>query len=237
MYNIPLFDDFFGVHVLIGGTPGSGKSVLLDDMIFHIASKDPRTHKLVIIDPKRVSFMKWESLPHIIRYSDEKPIAYNPDEITNTLETMVDFMENRYTYMMENRIEKITNNPVYVIIDELANVMLDKKNHTPLYRLLTLGRAADIHVIAATQNPSRKVLPGEMQCCFEGVRIGLHCSATESRMIIGSPDCDKLPDYGKMIVKKSGRINTYDVPLLDPETIQNQINEWIVAMAINKSFK
>jgi hypothetical protein len=55
-------------------------------------------------------------------------------------------------------------------------------------------------------------------------------------MIIGSADCDTLPKYGKMIVKKDGYTKQYSVPFLTPETIQEQVQEWAVAMAIQKTF-
>lgn len=217
-----IINEWLKTHMLIAGTTGSGKTVLLDNIIFHISNSDPAYNKLVLIDPKRLSFRKWRTLPHVIKYDDNKEIATEPHEITNSLLALVNIMENRYKQLAEMEMEKLTGNPIYVVIDELANVMLDKANHEPLYKLLTLARAADIHIIAATQNPSRDVLPGKLQCCFEGCRIGLKCSEIESRMIIKNKMCSTLT-VGYCLALQNGDLTRVKIPYIDRETIKEQI--------------
>lgn len=180
------------LHILVAGCSGSGKSVLLDNLIYtHLASMDAAA---VLLDPKRVSFTKWTQDARVIRH------AVTPDAIRSALADCCQIMENRYAEMEYYRQEKTSSPHIYIYLDELADLMFtDPQAVGHLLHLLRLGRAAGIHVVAATQDPSRKTLPASLQQNFTAV-FALRCrSAIESRQIIGYKGAEDLPLYGQAL--------------------------------------
>ena len=223
-------------HLLIAGATGSGKSVLLHDLIYHLlgAPKGHYAPRLYLIDPKRVELIDYATMPQTDRHATE------PDDIIRTLRDVTDLMDDRYRSMMEspNPAErKFYGEPaVYVIIDELADLMTtSKKQVTPLLaRLTQLGRAANVHVIAATQRPTRDLINGQIAVNIDA-RVALRCpTAQDSRNIIGVSGAENLPRYGSCIYRNPDGITRYTVPRIPPEEIQAAV-EWLIAGRSSRS--
>lgn len=175
-------------HVLIGGTTGAGKSVVIRGIISALVSRHPARVKLALIDPKKVELYPYRRAPHCIAYAD------TPQTIADTIRDMCGEMDGRYSAMQAAEIRDTTAPHIYIVIDELAD-LLDTCGgdcKRDLKRLLQLGRAAGIHIIAATQHPERRVLPAEIQLNFTAV-LALRCkSAIESRQLIGMQGAEAL---------------------------------------------
>ena len=58
-------------HLLIAGATGSGKSVVIQGIIYTALYSSPAKMQLVLIDPKRVELVKYKTLPHTLYYSSE----------------------------------------------------------------------------------------------------------------------------------------------------------------------
>jgi S-DNA-T family DNA segregation ATPase FtsK/SpoIIIE len=162
-------------HILVAGTTGSGKTVLLQAMILSLAMasgppsivppggrfrSDPSSSRgqdqggglaLVLIDPKGHAFGLFEGLPHLAR-----PIISEPDETAEALQSLVRLMERRGD---PSGFPK-PKGSVVVVIDELADLLMvgGEPVQWALTRLTQRGREAGIHVIAATQKPTTAVL-------------------------------------------------------------------------------
>ena len=112
------------------------------------------------------------------------------------LKTAIDIM-NRRLHQMEQAHAKTYEGPdIYVIIDELADLMTtQRKAATPLLQELgILARAAKIHLIACTQSPLRTIIPTEIKCNFPA-RVALKtATAQDSRNIIDQRGAEALPD-------------------------------------------
>ena len=179
-------------HLLIAGSTGSGKSVLINSLIFTALYKPPTVAAFILIDPKRVELHDFAGLPHCIRYASE------PDEIAATLGEAVALMEERYKRMQAARQKQTTERDIYIIIDEFADLMTTQKRQTlaPLQRLAQLGRAAGLHLIAATQRPTRDIINGQIKVNLDS-RLALRCpTAQDSRNIINTKGAETLPRYG-----------------------------------------
>lgn len=210
-------------NVLIGGTTGSGKSVVLDGIIRYIAvSKRPSDisggARMWLADPKRVDLNHYRALPHTERYAD------TPEDIVTMMEDLASQMDARYENMKERGIRKWDAGEIWLIIDELGDLMTTYRREVQpiLTHLLQLCRASGIHIIACTQCPARAVLPGALQVNFVSA-LGLRCvSAIESRQIIKMPGCELLPKYGTGILLKAGEgCKKVELPL----TTDSEINE------------
>ena len=180
-------------HLLIAGKTGAGKSVVINGIIYSLLiDQFPSECGLILIDPKRVELAQWRKTPHCITYASE------PGQPAEALQTALDITETRYKQMQREGVKKYTGGAVYVIIDELADLMTTaRRDVLPLLqRLCQIGRAANVHVIAATQCPLTKVIPTEVKVNFDSV-LGLKTVTKQhSRNIIEQTGCEKLPAYG-----------------------------------------
>lgn len=205
---------------LIAGTIGSGKSVLLDDLIFNLCIEDV---EIGIIDLKRVQYNKWAKMPRL----QQLGIAKTVDEAIDLIDWLNYIMECRYERLEKSGKVKSTEKKIVLIIDELADLMTHKGVETKLTHLMRLCRAANISVFMATQSPSRKVIPPNIQNCVTSA-LGLRCrSAVESRQIIGISGCEHLPKYGTGIFWNSDGYTELGIPYTPDEWIAEQIEELI----------
>ena len=92
--------------------------------------------------------------------------------------------------------------------------------------LAQVGRAAKVHVIAATQSPVREIIPTSIKCNFDS-RIGLRTrSAQDSRNILGLPGCESLPEYGQGYYMTPRQMTLYNIPMIEPNEMKSIIDYW-----------
>lgn len=210
-------------HTLIAGASGSGKSVAISGIISALCkSSSPAKSQLVLIDPKRVELSAWKRLPHTVQ------IATEPDDIISTLQAVLRVIDDRYRYCQRENLKFFPGSHLYIVIDELADIMLTMKAAKPLLqRILQIGRAAAVHVIAATQCPLASVIPTAIKCNFAAV-LGLHTrSAQDSRNILGFSGLEQTPLYGTGIYLSPGRDpGRYSLPMVTDEEITALVEYW-----------
>lgn len=180
-------------HLLVAGETGSGKSVVINSIITTLLTQSPAKVRFYMIDPKRTELIDYAELPHVLRY------AYRHADIISALQEVVTLMESRLDVMQRNR-QKLFNGPqVYVIIDELADLLLTMKRQASplLQRILQLGRAARITVIAGTQVVNASVIKTELRVNFTAI-MGLRtATAAHSRLLVGRSGCETFPNPKK----------------------------------------
>ena len=181
-------------HLLIAGATGSGKSVALNGIIHSLLMKhSPFSVEFVLIDPKKVELVQYQEIPHTVRYASDHP------EIVRSLQWAVDETDRRYTRMQQDRVKEFDGPDLYVVIDELADLMVSIKKETLplLQRLAQIGRAAKVHVIACSQNVLAQTIPTVLKCNFSTI-LGLRtCNAQQSRFLISATGCEMLPNPAK----------------------------------------
>lgn len=209
-------------HLLVAGATGSGKSVIINGIIYTALLDTPDKKRFILIDPKRVDLVKYKRVPHVIQYASE------PDEIEQALKLATNLMDLRYSDMQKRGLEMYDGSDVYVIIDELADLMLtNKRIYSPLIQRLTqLGRAARVHCIIATQCPLREIISTPIKCNVDS-RIGLRTrSAQDSRNILGVTGCEKLPRYGQGYYMTPEGLKLYNIPMYNPEKVSAVVSYW-----------
>ena len=181
-------------HLLIAGATGSGKSVALNGIVASLLmTESPFTCQFVLIDPKKVELIQYANLPHTVRYASE------PAEMVRSLQWAVEETDRRFSCMQRAGIKEYDGPHLYVIVDELADLMVSMKKETLplLQRLAAIGRAARVHVIACSQNIMAQTIPTVLRCNFSTI-LGLRtCNAQQSRFLISAPGCEVLPDPKK----------------------------------------
>lgn len=216
-------------HLLIAGATGSGKSVVINGIIHALlTTSSPARCRFILIDPKRVELSMYRGLPHVLLYASE------PGEPARALQEAIRLIDSRYALMQQQGTRTYAGSDVYVIIDELADLMTtDKRTVQPLLqRIAQIGRAARVHLIAATQCPLASVIPTAIKCNLDS-RVGLRTrSAQDSRNILGLPGCEQLPRYGQGYYMTAEGISRYQLPMFSDGQIQNLINYWTSAACI-----
>jgi len=215
-------------HLLVGGSAGSGKSVLLRGIAASLVHfHAPSAIRLALVDPKRVTFKTQESSlsAHL-----SHPIVFEVAEAIELLDGLVDAMEERYALLEEASVQDIDEyneeRPAHrppmtrqvVIIDEFVDLTLTKDTKQPfitaVQRLGAKARAAGIHLVLATQRPDAKAVPGAIKANLEG-RVALKvASATNSRIILDDKGAERLLGRGDLLANLGRGLLRAQAPLV-----------------------
>ncbi|WP_370873221.1 FtsK/SpoIIIE family DNA translocase [Olsenella profusa] len=209
-------------HMLVAGTTGSGKSVMINSMIMSLLMRTtPKQVRLIMIDPKRVEFSAYNGLPHLY-----VPVVTEPRQAASALAWAVSEMERRlkvfakvgareiksYNRMcVSGKLAEMDNPPepmpfLVVIIDELSDLMMvaGKDVEASIVRIAQLARAAGIHLVIATQRPSANVVTGLIKSNIDS-RVALKVSSgIDSRVILDETGAERLLGNGDMLFKDRG---------------------------------
>jgi DNA segregation ATPase FtsK/SpoIIIE, S-DNA-T family len=222
----PLFSNLAKMpHLLIAGTTGSGKSVMVHTIINSLLFRNsPQDLKFIMVDPKKVELTLYNNIPHLYT-----PVITNPKVTIRTLGWAVNEMERRYDVLEENGVRDIAtyHKDIYqkalrnrkneddkvpgrmpyivIIIDELADIMMSypKELESAIVRLAQKSRAVGIHLILSTQRPSVNVITGLIKANIPS-RIALKvASQIDSRTIIDTAGAEQLLGQGDLLFTSS----------------------------------
>jgi S-DNA-T family DNA segregation ATPase FtsK/SpoIIIE len=218
-------------HLLIAGSTGSGKSVMINSMIMSILYKaTPEEVRLIMVDPKRVELGMYEGIPHLLT-----PVIIDPKKATNALRNAVLEMERRLRLLAEygvrnidqfnKKVRKLQEEPrnlfpdeeetqedlkplpyILILIDELADLMmLEGRNvEESVTRLAQMARAVGMHLVLATQRPSVDVITGLIKANFPA-RISFRVATrVDSRTILDVMGAEHLLGKGDMLFLPPG---------------------------------
>lgn len=204
-------------HTLIAGCSGSGKSVALNNILYEALLNVSNAY--IMIDLKKVELIDYKELPQCLAYAD------TAEDAESILEKTVSLIARRYERMQELRQKKTSENNIYVVIDEYADLVLtcSKQTVNCIQRISQIGRAAGVHLIVCTQRPTREIIAGAISVNLE-TQLALRCScAQDSRNIIGVSGAEKLPKYGKGILNHEGYKTMIDIPLISERDLRDRI--------------
>jgi hypothetical protein len=216
-------------HVLAAGTSGSGKSEWLRMALAGlIASNTPDTLRLATLDPKIVAFNDLEKSSYLWK----KDAWWIPDAgqrpASELLGELIEEMDRRYGLIHDAGVDKLseyvekTKKPlprlVCVCDEYFALIASDKNERKEIERAVSLlgakARAAGVHLILATQQPSRATISGAIQAnlpCRVALTLTSH---VESNMILGSPGAERLTLRGDLLYKDFGNPIRLQAPYL-----------------------
>lgn len=194
-------------HLLVAGTTGSGKSVLINAFIASLLFRaSPQEVKLILVDPKRVEFTLYNGIPHLLT-----PVIVEPEKILSALRWAMSEMDNRYKLFAERGVRNIDGYNelsgfqalpyIVIVVDELADLMMfaPVDVEDAIARIAQMARATGIHLIIATQRPSVNVITGLIKANIPA-RIAFNVSSMiDSRVILDTPGAEKLLGRGDML--------------------------------------
>lgn len=226
--NSPLVFDLVEMpHLLIAGTTGSGKSILLHTIINNLLISDKK-YKLALIDPKRVEFTYYEKCSKLYA-----PIAKNVEESIKLLDDLIVEMDSRFEILEKNNCRSIAEyngkmDYIVVVIDELADLMMASRKaaQDQICRLAQKSRSCGIHLVVATQRPSVDVVTGLIKANFP-VRISCKVSAAiDSRVILDKNGAEKLVGKGDAIIDgMKFKFDRFKVAYISNEQIKHNVEK------------
>ncbi len=211
-------------HLLIAGATGSGKSVCINTIVMSILmNSSPDDVKLMMVDPKKVELTGYSKLPHMLA-----PVITESHGAYAALQWLVREMHVRYDILKhlglrninafntrkikkEKEAEYNTEIPekmplIVAIFDEFADLMMVSSSdlETPITRIAQMARAVGIHLILATQRPSREVITGIIKANFPS-RIAFKVSSRiNSQIILDEVGAESLLGNGDLLFSPPG---------------------------------
>src|SRR3989338_8407622 len=194
-------------HILVAGTTGSGKSVLINSVISSILFRaSPSEVKMILIDPKRVELTGYNGIPHLLT-----PVVVETDQCVSALKWAMKEMDRRYVKFQDSGVKNIESYNelagfqalpyIVIFIDELADLMTlaAAEVEDSIARLAQMARATGIHLVLSTQRPSVDVLTGLIKANIP-CRVSFNVSSmVDSKVIIDQPGAEKLLGRGDML--------------------------------------
>lgn len=195
-------------HILIGGSTGSGKSMMLHCAISSLMRYAHISYtKFLLFDPKHVEFSAYKKSKHLCG-----PIITSGSEANDSLKSLVETMESRLGLLSKLGVRNVSELPlkkrkkhklnyIVCVIDELSDLFVGNKHiKKNLQRLLQKCRSSGIHFIVATQHPSAKVVPGELKANLPYVVGCRVASAAHSRVLFEQSGAERLLGNGDALV-------------------------------------
>ena len=253
---IPKFVDLRKMpHMMVAGSTGSGKSAfILSALTGLLFSHSPETLRLILIDPKQVDLMSFNSLPHLLM-----PPVRTPQRALEALKWVLSEMEERYHLMskvgarnleafndivsapdfidsfQKNALEDNKNYKgpqpyIIVVIEEFSDLMaVDKAPvEKAVVKLAQMARACGIHLILAMQSPRRDVITGLIKTNIPG-RISFKvASKLDSRIILDESGAERLLNCGDMLFLAPGlsQPERCHAPWVEEKDIAKLIEFW-----------
>ena len=190
-------------HCIIAGATGSGKSVCINSIVMSILmTARPDEVRLLLIDPKKVELSAYTNLAHMIA-----PVITEAHGAYAALNWLVKEMQHRYEILKYLKLKNIQafnqrrkgseaeETPPFdiperfsyfvAVIDEFADLMMASSSdlETPIARIAQMARAVGIHLILATQRPSREVITGLIKANFPS-RVAFKVASRVNSQII-----------------------------------------------------
>jgi len=198
------FADADGVHGMIAGSTGSGKSELLMTMILSLAVKyDPTMVNFVLVDFKGgAAFEPFKELPHVVDFVTNlrgNAVArmfaaiiaeLNRRQQVNQDTDMKDIVRYKRAGL---HLQRQDNYPhLFIIIDEFAEMISNNAEYkAQLDSITRLGRALGVSLILAAQRPTG--VTDQMRANIK-FRIALRVETREeSSELLRLPDAAYLP--------------------------------------------
>lgn len=211
-------------NLLLFGPPGSGKSVIDRNLIFHCL-QHPDKWRIYGIDPWRSDLRPYKKYSSVV----ERLVTDDLEEALEVCLTVRDEMMDRHEKMESLDVYNYRDLPdappaILLLVTEAAWLLSPSGSRTRsgleedafraemsmiLTKISRLGRAAGVHLVMSTQRTG--VIVGELEENMTTKVVLGHTRAAESVLILGHEEASHIPrtlrtdNYGTHLASISGR--------------------------------
>lgn len=216
------------VHGVIVGRTGSGKSVLLNNIILNLTKEyAPWELDLFLVDMKKVELSRYMAnmkdggylTPHVTACGATSEVPY----VVSMIQYITECMKARQSLFASLGIQKIQDfrekyskelgvevvlPRIVLLIDEFQQLFLEASSSEKrlldecIASITKLGRATGVHLLLASQEMSGSL--GSKELANFKLRIALPCDAAVSEKILGNLAAARIEGKGRTLVNKKG---------------------------------
>lgn len=228
-------------HLLVGGSTGGGKSNVINVILCTLIQKhSPQRVQFVLIDLKDgLEFQHFERIPHLLC-----PVITELEVVLTKLGQIETLRRERSEQLARagvkdldeyNKLDGVKPMPrIVVVFDEYAAIQIDRdlaeSVQQTVMQLLNKGRAAGIHLIISTQNPSVEIIPGVSKNNITARISTPMPTKAASQTILGVGDAADLPNKkGRIILMIGARLLKLQAPHVRKSDLQYALKiaaEW-----------
>ncbi len=226
-----VFADFSApenTHALVAGAAGGGKTEWLRSALASLLlANTPETLRLALVDPKGNAFGDLARSPFL--WKPGPLLQASGQDALALFEELGEEMDRRFRLFAVSGADDLQAHArkagaplarIFCVCDELADLLLAGRGlrqaiESAVNRLGQKARAAGIHLIFATQRPSRDVVSGILKAnlpCRVALRV---TEALESRIILDAGGAENLLGRGDLLFLSAARRLRLQSPYLD----------------------
>ncbi len=226
----PFYRDFNNISGLfITGATGTGKSVLIDDLIISLMYKNTSDEvKFIMLDPKKIELGEYDGIKFLLSGKSHSTLKKGYDMLIfllKILESRINTLnKNNYRNIQEYNLKANEKWPdIFLFIDEGAKIIKMKDTHLVLSKILDYGLKVGIHLIYATNSYLKDYASSKFINKFK-YRITFDLTSLEQEEYIDIEDASFLKGNGEAIIKSSnGEKFKIHAPLVTDEEINEVV--------------
>jgi S-DNA-T family DNA segregation ATPase FtsK/SpoIIIE len=204
-------------NLIVGGMVGSGKSVLLHNILVSLITEvGPDRLRFILCDLKKVELDAYNGLPHLLT-----SVITDAKKTTLAFKWLNKEIDRRYEIFKHANAKSITDYRskskrksrsdeslefeqmpfILAVVDEFSDVILTypREIEALVARVAQLGAQVGVHLIIATSNPGNKVLTSSIKSNIPARVTFQVTSEADSRSVLGSLGAEKLRGIGNAL--------------------------------------
>ena len=227
----PFYRDFKEASGLfIAGATGTGKSILIDDLIVSLMYKNtPDEVKFIMLDPKKIELGEYDGIKYLLSGKSHSNLKNG----YNMLIFLLKVLESRINTLNKTNCRKIfdynkTHDEkwphIFLFIDEGSKIIKMKDSHVVFSKILEHGPKVGIHLIYATNAYLKDYACSKFIDKFK-YTVSFDLASDEQEEFINIPNASILKDSGDAIIKCSNDEKfKFHTPLITDEEIEEVVN-------------
>ena len=210
-------------HLIVAGTSGYGKSVMLKMLVATLISQQPDNVELSLIDLKGgASFQRYKECKQTKHYSRD------PETAKEVLKAIQEDMNSSFLEIVDNGYEDVKEAGIkkrnFIIIDEAADLADYKEAMKIITDIARRGRSAGYYLVFCTQNPTAEVISSQTKRNIISRLCYVVDTDTASRVVLDEGGANKLPAVpGRGIYKNGVKRSVVQTPLMTNSQIKEHI--------------
>jgi DNA segregation ATPase FtsK/SpoIIIE, S-DNA-T family len=214
-------------HLIIAGSTGFGKSVIMKSIITSLILQKPEDVSFSLIDLKGgPAFSRFKNCKQVVNFGADNK------EAAGILKDVQKQMNEDYKRIVDGGFEDVSEAGVkkrhFVVIDEAADLVEDRNSMDILTDIVRKGRGAGYYVIYATQYPSAQAISMQIKRNIPARLCFVLDSATASMTVLDKGGAENLPEIPGRGIYKEVKQTILQTPLMSNELINQLIQPFIV---------
>lgn len=211
----PIIQDLASLkHVLIGGSPGTGKTECLRALVAALIQlRSPTQLQLVLLDPRRALTPSFDRTAHCVTpvCEDGARALALLQELNREVDERLRILAKAGVHRLED-LDRLTGpkanvmSRILMVIDDLSDLVRAGPEgiEEQIAHIADLGGAAGVHLLIATETLSPRVLIARGMTAISARIVMRTATEQESHALLGQPGAEELLGEGDLLFRTVG---------------------------------